>query len=374
MEVAGPEDQESLTPDSPLLIADLKEEPPSVTVSFQVKDDTALETASEELLAEGTLHFDDPLQKDQLNPPSLEETKHKEVDSHHAPATELSIHAPSSDLSSQPVLPKSSVMLKNRISKKELAERSSWSTLRTGDTTKSHLSLPALVTIKRIALWNSGRLRKSTTESKNEGDANLKSPGLRETLESRPPLSFNLTGPGPTTYTPSTWVLSWHVPPAYTFGSTMPIKKGGGRTSWEKSWFQGNRPFTTQTTFEDQWPSPAHYKLGSTLGPHQPVRFKSPCYTFGNKQHHITMKAGPPPNKYEIAQARRQVWPTSPAFTIQRRVQGTQLWPKRDVTPGPGTYQVSSAYLATRPHQPAHTIRGSRIATSHQLLFFPHVT
>ncbi|XP_051787783.1 uncharacterized protein LOC114657247 isoform X2 [Erpetoichthys calabaricus] len=326
MEATEPEDQESLTPDSPLLIADLKEEPPSVIVSFQVKDDTALETASEDLHVEGTLHFDDPLQKDRLNPPSLEETKHTEVDSHHAPATELSIHAPSSDLSSQPVLPKSSVMLKNRISKKELAERSSWSTLITEDTTKSHLSLPALVTIKRIALWNSGRLRKSTTESKNEGDANLKSP------------------------------------------------EGGGRTSWEKSWFQGNRPFTTQTSFEDQWPSPAHYKLGSTLGPHQPVRFKSPCYTFGNKQHQITMKAGPPPNKYEIAQARRQVWPSSPAFTIQRRVQGTQLWSKRDVTPGPGTYQVRSAYLATRPHQPAHTICGSRFATSHQLLFFPHVT
>jgi hypothetical protein len=45
-------------------------------------------------------------------------------------------------------------------------------------------------------------------------------------------------------------------------------KKGGGRTSWEKEWFNSSNPFTIKSDFKrDQtWPTPVNYNLKSTIG------------------------------------------------------------------------------------------------------------
>ena len=61
---------------------------------------------------------------------------------------------------------------------------------------------------------------------------------------------------------------------------------GGGRTSWEKEWFNSSNPYTTKTDFnrEQLWPSPANYRIKSTLAnSSQHIYHQSPMHSIGIK-------------------------------------------------------------------------------------------
>jgi len=63
-------------------------------------------------------------------------------------------------------------------------------------------------------------------------------------------------------------------------------KGGGGRTSWEKEWFNSNNPFTTKTDFnrEQIWPSPNNYRIKSTLANSSSIVYhQAPIHSIGIK-------------------------------------------------------------------------------------------
>ena len=63
-------------------------------------------------------------------------------------------------------------------------------------------------------------------------------------------------------------------------------KAGGGRTSWEKEWFNSSNPYTTKTDFnrEQIWPSPTNYRIKSTIANANPtVYHQSPIHSIGVK-------------------------------------------------------------------------------------------
>lgn len=148
---------------------------------------------------------------------------------------------------------------------------------------------------------------------------------------------------------------------------------GGGRTSWEKEWFNSRDPFTTKSDFkrEQKWPSPHHYRLKSTLGENgsqMSVHHRSPAHSFGppvSKQFGIafigvasSLPNGidqTPPTLLELSHKRpsvvedsggvmksvNHVKTSSPKISIKFREKGTVLWPQHDHTPGPGSYDES---------------------------------
>ncbi|XP_069468258.1 protein STPG3 [Ambystoma mexicanum] len=235
-----------------------------------------------------------------------------------------------------------------------------------------------------------------------------------EAMASRPPLRIDMDGPGPDTYLPLTKTGAT----SFTIGRKSPPKEGGGRTSWQKTWFQSSNPFTKKTHFESQvpvnlsmssspvpvpaipcpslphpqkdnkvvlvkgrdhvspemgtkifskWPSPFDYPQMSTLGPDQPSLRGYPCFSLGRTWDPVPDNQVPAPNEYENAVAFEKVQHASPAFSIHGRVHGTCLWPKPETTPGPAYYNVEEGFLAVKPRARGFSIHGERRNKRHDL-------
>ncbi|KAJ1145554.1 hypothetical protein NDU88_011840 [Pleurodeles waltl] len=121
------------------------------------------------------------------------------------------------------------------------------------------------------------------------------------------------------------------------------------------------------TTVICKWPSPFDYPQISTLGPHQPSRRGNPCFSIGGTWNPIPDNHYPAPNEYEKALASEKVGHTSPSFSIYGRTNGTYLWPNRELTPGPGTYNVEKGFLAVKPRARSFYIHGERGVKRHEL-------
>jgi hypothetical protein len=79
-------------------------------------------------------------------------------------------------------------------------------------------------------------------------------------------------------------------------------KDGGGRTSWEKEWFNSTNPFTTKTDFnrEQMWPSPNNYRIKSTLANSSSIVYhQAPIHSIGIKlpthAQNLNSFSSPPP-------------------------------------------------------------------------------
>uniref|UniRef100_A0A8C8T0U4 Uncharacterized protein n=1 Tax=Pelusios castaneus TaxID=367368 RepID=A0A8C8T0U4_9SAUR len=215
---------------------------------------------------------------------------------------------------------------------------------------------------------------------RNKGHAACPVPnehGYRAAMDSRPPLAINVDSPGPAAYPPPTMSCRASRAPAYTFGRKTPPREGGGRRSWQKSWFQSKSPFTRKADFNTEtlenpsnpalkrsWvcavsktagqtsASPG-FVLGLTLVSYFPFSFPDALID-------------PAPNKYDTAPAYFQVCQTSPSYSISKRPQGTLQWARTGNTPGPGAYDVEKGYGAHLPSSPSVIIQGIRRPKRHE--------
>ncbi|XP_077162977.1 protein STPG3 isoform X2 [Paroedura picta] len=146
--------------------------------------------------------------------------------------------------------------------------------------------------------------------------------------------------------------------------------EGGGRRSWQKTWFQSKNPFTKKADFnrETNWPSPFHYGQSPHSKPAN--RPSSPCYTFGQKGiFSFTSKDAPyepAPNKYDTVSGYQQVLQRAPSFIISPAPQQSYRWTNKEGTPGPGTYNVDMGHSARLPNSPSFFIQGERRPKKHE--------
>ncbi|KAL8174296.1 UNVERIFIED_CONTAM: hypothetical protein K2H54_041552 [Gekko kuhli] len=198
-----------------------------------------------------------------------------------------------------------------------------------------------------------------------------------ETTESRPPLTVNVDSPGPAAYPPPSVNCRETTAPSYTFGWKTPPREGGGRRSWQKTWFQSKNPFTKKADFssETNWPSPFHYSQSPDSKPAN--RPSSPSYSFGRKGiFSFTSKDAPyepAPNMYNTVSSYQQVLQRAPSFIISPAPQHAYRWTSKgghyslaDGTPGPGTYNVETGHTARLPSSPSFYIQGVRRPKKHE--------
>ncbi|XP_022320017.2 uncharacterized protein LOC111122525 isoform X2 [Crassostrea virginica] len=196
--------------------------------------------------------------------------------------------------------------------------------------------------------------------------------GWDEANSARPPLRIDMEGPGPCTYSPQNKPLYETNAPSWSFGSkTQPDKDGGGRTSWEKSWFQGPHLYQQKTDFfsDNSWPTPSSYTQRPLLGPRQRTTLEAPSFSIGVRRKFDLAKPEstkqPSPVDYEKNQADKVVYRSSPCFSHQFRREGTILWSHNEKTPGPAAY--SPRVEQSKLMRPAFTIRSLRREKSHVL-------
>ncbi|XP_077162976.1 protein STPG3 isoform X1 [Paroedura picta] len=188
--------------------------------------------------------------------------------------------------------------------------------------------------------------------------------------EGRPLPTANADSPGPAAYPPPSVNCRETTAPSYTFGWKTPPKEGGGRRSWQKTWFQSKNPFTKKADFnrETNWPSPFHYGQSPHSKPAN--RPSSPCYTFGQKGiFSFTSKDAPyepAPNKYDTVSGYQQVLQRAPSFIISPAPQQSYRWTNKEGTPGPGTYNVDMGHSARLPNSPSFFIQGERRPKKHE--------
>ncbi|XP_022107076.1 protein IWS1 homolog [Acanthaster planci] len=200
---------------------------------------------------------------------------------------------------------------------------------------------------------------------------------LDQAINSRPPMPFDLDGPGPWSYSPRNKPLNEDNSPEYTFGHRLNEKNGGGRTAYAKTWFNSNNGFTQKVNFERRWPSPAHYNSTRPLmGRHNPTLVDHPSFTIGVRSKFNISKRGsenePAPNEYNRSKSDAAILRTAPKYTISHRHQGTKLWSGSELTPGPGAYNPRWGFSSGSVHHPSFTIQGVRRTKSHEL--GPHST
>ncbi|KAH0615483.1 hypothetical protein JD844_004781 [Phrynosoma platyrhinos] len=192
----------------------------------------------------------------------------------------------------------------------------------------------------------------------------------RTTPEGRLQLLGNVDSPGPAAYSPPTLSCRETNAPSYTFGWKTPPRDGGGRRSWQKSWFQSKNPFTRKADFttETNWPSPFDY--GHALGSMLVNRSNSPNFSMGQKREFSLVNKetvnDPAPNHYNTEHAYKQVLFRSPSFIISPAPQLVYRWAKTDDTPGPGAYNVDQGHTARLPSSPSFYIQGVRRPKKHE--------
>ncbi|XP_054854454.1 protein STPG3 [Eublepharis macularius] len=188
--------------------------------------------------------------------------------------------------------------------------------------------------------------------------------------ESRLPLTVNVDSPGPAAYPPPSVNCRETTAPSYTFGWKTPSKEGGGRRSWQKTWFQSKNPFTMKADFnrETNWPSPFHYGPSTDSKPAN--RPSNPGFTFGQKGvFSLASKDAvnkPAPNKYNTVHSYEHVLQRSPSFVISPAPQHPYRWASKEGTPGPGTYNVEHGHTARLPSSPSFFIQGVRRPKKHE--------
>ncbi len=66
------------------------------------------------------------------------------------------------------------------------------------------------------------------------------------------------------------------------------MKGGGGRTSWEKEWYNSKNPYTIKSDFRRElfWPTPANYRIKSTIGidSNKAIFYQYPHHSIANLQ------------------------------------------------------------------------------------------
>jgi len=198
---------------------------------------------------------------------------------------------------------------------------------------------------------------------------------------------------------------SYHIPrrplnekksPMFTIGKRCFNEKGGGgRTSWEKEWFNSNNPFIIKSDFRRElfWPTPTNYRIKSSIGieSNKSLFYQYPNHSIaqgprGSAKHLGSAQplTAPEPirnshcngcqqqgvvlsrddliekdmKKYNVNKgfnlndpmsARDQLQldvisssiytcKTAPKVGFKFRERGTELWVNKEETPGPGTY------------------------------------
>ncbi|XP_070581679.1 neurofilament medium polypeptide-like [Ptychodera flava] len=198
-----------------------------------------------------------------------------------------------------------------------------------------------------------------------------------ECMNSRPPLRIDMEGPGPWSYSPRNKPLSETNAPEWTFGMRLHERSGGGYKAWHKEWYHSPDNYTHRLRFDQKWPTPATYNIGTLVGIRPQTKPSTPSFTIIGKRGTFSIaKRGsdkePGPNQYNREKADRLVLRTAPAYTHSLRHRGTTLWSKSELTPAPCNYNPKVSKMAYKPHNPAFTIRGIRGEKQHQL--GPHTT
>eukprot|EP00794_Sanderia_malayensis_P015867 gene15867-17465_t len=216
--------------------------------------------------------------------------------------------------------------------------------------------------VMRIATVSVRRRSNESSNAKLHKDADLVLPGLKDCIQSRPPINQTLSGPTVFTYSPPKDRPEMTTFPAYTFRpKTQANKVGGDRTSWGKEWFAHNYVWLMKADFDPRikWPSPAQYDIKSTVGTSQPIFPRTPSHVFGQKQGSVFARKGvedePAPNAYEHQRSKARTMKSELSFTIaQGRKKGTVLWGKRESVPGPGSYETTeSQFKSLKPRSAA---------------------
>uniref|UniRef100_A0A8C0J8C4 Uncharacterized protein n=1 Tax=Chelonoidis abingdonii TaxID=106734 RepID=A0A8C0J8C4_CHEAB len=203
------------------------------------------------------------------------------------------------------------------------------------------------------------------------------------------------TGTGSSSgYFPTSWLCLWlcrhlSVLVALLFQSLPKLTlcwlfspEGGGRRSWQKSWFQSKSPFTRKADFNTEsnvgdacfshwlnlhkFLSPPRAQTGKNRRLCSPRLCPLPvwCHTFPFifPDAHIN----PAPNKYDTTPAYFQVLQTSPSYSIRNRPQGTHQWDSSGNMPGPGLYDIEKGHIARLPSSPSVIIQGIRRPKRHE--------
>lgn len=192
-----------------------------------------------------------------------------------------------------------------------------------------------------------------------------------EATESRPPLRIDMSGPSPTTYSPSNKPLYETNAPSYSFGKKESEKAGSGQKAWGKTWFRSPSPYTHKTNYELYWPSPFHYQQKSTLGPKQINKPAFPSHSIGPHQN-APVKKKPKvlpvtaptiyfPEVLALSRMRR-----APAHTMGSKLNARNWTPLMNV-PGPNVYNPLKSSLQIKPTSPAFTMCVSRRDKRHDL-------
>lgn len=247
------------------------------------------------------------------------------------------------------------------------------------NTPRLHILTRALPTkmVKMSKISMSARARVSTSHPSNYV-LNPRRPQkvvtLDQALSARPPLRLDMEGPTPCSYTPSTKPLSETNSPQWSFGQkTFNEKAGGGRTSWEKTWFQSPHVWLQKADFyqDNRWPNPNQYQSQPAMGPYHPVAKAGVSHSIGIRRTISINKKGsntePAPNEYDKEISDLTTRKRAPAYSHSLRRNGTILWSVGESldNPGPGTYSPQTTFV--QPHKPSFTIQGIRREKSHYL-------
>ncbi|XP_072176512.1 uncharacterized protein [Diadema setosum] len=200
---------------------------------------------------------------------------------------------------------------------------------------------------------------------------------LDECINSRPPMPFDLDGPGPWSYSPRNKPLYEDNAPEYSFGMKFPERGGGGRTAYAKTWFNSPNNFTNKTRFERRWPSPNNYGAGkSLLGRRIADKRTFPAFSIGVKSQFSISKRGsehePGPDQYQRQRSDPLIFRSAPSFSMGTRLDRVRLFGQPEITPAPNYYNPHVTYTSMKTSYPAFTIRGVRKPKNHAL--GPHAT
>ncbi|XP_072045487.1 uncharacterized protein [Amphiura filiformis] len=200
---------------------------------------------------------------------------------------------------------------------------------------------------------------------------------LDQCINSRPPLPFDLDGPGPCHYSPRNKPLYETNAPEYSMGCKFYERDGGGRTAWAKSWFNSPDNFTRKVRWEKRWPSPNNYSSRSPILGRPQASVKSyPSFSIGIRSDFSINKRGseiePAPCQYNREKADHLVMRSAPSFSMAHRHEKTTLGKIIESTPSPTAYRPAFKHMSSHVHYPSFTIRGVRKQKIHAL--GPHST
>lgn len=220
---------------------------------------------------------------------------------------------------------------------------------------------PKALKVPTISVKKRNQTSKPMKKANSSSCVTLPLPGLKDCMQSRPPINPELSGPSIFSYDPPKDRPEMTNFPAFTFRpKTQSDRAGGERTAWEKEWFSHNYVWLQKADFDPRvkWPSPAHYNMKSTVGGSQPIFPQTPAHCFGRREEILFTRKGiedePAPNAYRQERGKDRTMRSPFSFTIpQGRKGGTTLWRKRESVPGPGSYETTKEYKSIKPRSAA---------------------